>query len=47
MVQSQEEFKNELFDNLKRINSKLNNNETLTEEDKRILLMSSLLEEQG
>ncbi|MEE3079502.1 MAG: hypothetical protein VX341_09220 [Bdellovibrionota bacterium] len=51
MAQSQEaykeEFKKELFDKLTAINNKLNRNETLTEEDNAILLMSSVLEEQG
>ena len=51
MAQSQEvykeEFKKELFDKLTAINAKLNNNEALSEDDKSILLMSSILEEQG
>ena len=47
MAQSQDEFKSSLFEKLKKINQKLNNNETLSEEDKSVLLMSSILEEQG
>ncbi len=47
MAQSQDEFKSSLFERLKKINQKLNNNETLSEEDKSVLLMSSILEEQG
>lgn len=47
MAQSQDEFKSTLFERLKKINQKLNDNETLTEDDKSVLLMSSILEEQG
>ena len=47
MAQSQDEFKSSLFEKLKKINQKLNNNETLSDEDKSVLLMSSILEEQG
>lgn len=47
MNQEQEEFKKELFNNLKRINQKLNSYEHLSEDDLTILLMSSILEEES
>ena len=43
----QDEFRNKLFQSLKEINEKLNNNKTLTDDDLSILLMSSILEEEG
>ena len=43
----QEEFRNNLFRSLKEINEKLNDNKPLTDDDLSILLMSSILEEEG